>query len=86
MTVNDWIKQHSEVVKVSVASTPWGGFGLVAKDEIAKGEVVLAMREEGVVDLDRAFAQPVIGAALRSFYADGLASRLVLTLFLLWVP
>lgn len=81
--MNDWVKQRSELVKVSVASTPWGGYGLVAKEEIVKGEVALEMRKEGVIDLERAFAQPVIGTALRSFHEDGLASRLVLTLFLL---
>lgn len=69
---------------MSVAATPWGGYGLVAKEEIAKGDTALVLREEAVLDLERAFAQPAIGAALRSFCEDGLAPRLVLTLFLLW--
>lgn len=79
------MRRHSEVVKVSVAATPWGGYGLVAKEEITKGDTVLVMREEAVLDLERAFAQPTIGTALRSFCEDGLAPRLAMTLFLLWV-
>ena len=70
---------------MSVAATPWGGYGLVAKEEITKGDTVLVMREEAVLDLERAFAQPTIGAALRSFCEDGLAPRLAMTLLLLWV-
>ena len=58
MGVNDWIKQHSELVKISVTTTPWGAFGLVAKDEIKEGEVVAVLRDDGVMDLNRAFQQP----------------------------
>lgn len=34
---------------MSVAATPWGGYGLVAKEEIAKGDTVLVLREEAVL-------------------------------------
>lgn len=83
MGVNDWIKQHSESVKISVTTTPWGAFGLVAKDEIKEGEVVAVMRDDGVMDLNRAFQQPMFGEVLRSFYEDGFPAHLLLTLFIL---
>lgn len=83
MGVNDWIKQHSELVKISVTTTPWGAFGLVAKDEIKEGEVVAVLRDDGVMDLNRALQQPVLGEVFRSFHEDGFPSHLLLTLFIL---
>ena len=45
--------------------------------------MVVVLRDDGVMDLNRAFQQPVFGEVFRSFHEDGFPSHLLLTLFIL---
>lgn len=51
LSLNDWVKLHSDSVAISVTSTSWGGFGLIAKQEVKEGDEVLVLREVNECDL-----------------------------------
>jgi hypothetical protein len=82
--MNEWVKLHSEDVTISVSSTPWGGNGLIGKDFIRQGDVVLEMHEDAVINSNTAFNHEIFGDVFKSYAEYGMPSHLLVILTLVY--
>ena len=77
------MKLHSESVRISVTSTAWGGYGLIAKQEVKEGDEVLVLQEVNEL-IETVLRHPKFGAIFTSFYKDGMSENLLVILVLLY--
>lgn len=84
LALNEWVKQNSELVKISVSSTPWGAHNLMAKSSVVKGEDVLSLHVNATIGWYTASTHPLLGSVFSQLQSQGVYKRVLVALMIIY--